>query len=397
MNPNATWCPWDANDEIAALIKTLHETGQRLEVLTSGEIDTVADRTGRMFLLRRAQEQLRVNEAVKQAAILDALPAQIALLDIQGRITSVNDAWLRLAGKDTIQGAGFEIGQSCLPTSGSSPGSGSTDTRRIAAGIQSVLDGGAMTYSVEYPCHSPTEQRWFLMIVSSLAADHPNGAVVMRMDVTGRRRLETAVTEAASREQQRFALDLHDVLGQDLVGLSLLAGATAKQSRAGATVDPTDLDQIASIAAKACMDARTMAHGLAPIGMASGSLETALRRLAAATGELHGVAVSFITHDHVANGIAAHKAEHVYRIAQEAVWNTIKHARCRQTIISLSVRNAWVCLTIRDDGRAVAPNTGTPGIGVELMHYRADLIGGHLSIDVQRNGGTRVRCMCPAK
>ena len=76
--------PDDANEEISALIETLHETEQRLEELTAGEVDTVADRDGRTFLLRRAQEQLRHSEAAKQAAILNALPAHIALLDTQG-------------------------------------------------------------------------------------------------------------------------------------------------------------------------------------------------------------------------------------------------------------------------------------------------------------------------
>jgi signal transduction histidine kinase len=396
MNPNTTWCPWDENKEIVALILKLQQTEQRLEELTAGEIDTVADRAGRVFLLRRAQEQLRVNEAVKQAAILNALPAQIALLDVQARIVSANDAWLRLAGTNAVGDAGYEIGQQCLQIADSLTGTDSSYTRRIVAGIKSVLNGSAKSYSIEYACDSPTEQRWFLTIVSPLAADHPNGAVVMRMDVTERRRLETEVIEASSREQQRFALDLHDVLAQDLVGLSLLAAAAARHSRAAAAVDASDLEQIAAIAAKTCNDARTMAHGLAPVGIASGSLETALRRLARETQALHDIGVSVTADGYSASNIETQKAEHLYRIAQEAVWNAVKHAQCRRAVISVNVRNAWVCLTIRDDGRGITPGTSTSGIGLKLMQYRANLIGGHLSIDSQRNGGTRIRCVCPA-
>jgi hypothetical protein len=85
--------PDEPSPEIAALIETLHQTEQRLEELTRGEVDTVANHFGRTTLLRRAQVQLRASEAVKQAAILDALPAHIALLDPQGRIVSVNHAW----------------------------------------------------------------------------------------------------------------------------------------------------------------------------------------------------------------------------------------------------------------------------------------------------------------
>jgi len=91
------------NAEVSALNATLQETGQRLEDLTAGEMDSLADRDGRTFLLRRAQDQLRVSEAAKQTAILNALPAHIALLDTQGLIISVNDAWRRFVGANVIQ------------------------------------------------------------------------------------------------------------------------------------------------------------------------------------------------------------------------------------------------------------------------------------------------------
>src|SRR5512133_3637923 len=114
MKPVQSPPPPDANEEIAALIETLHRTGQRLEELTAGEVDTVADRDGHTFLLRHAQEQLRYSEAAKQAAILNALPAHIALLDTQGRIISVNEAWRRFASANALQSPGYGIGLNYL-------------------------------------------------------------------------------------------------------------------------------------------------------------------------------------------------------------------------------------------------------------------------------------------
>jgi len=81
MKPENPPPPQNAGKEVSALIETLHATGQRLEELTAGEVDTVTDRRGRTILLRRAQDHMRHNEAAKQAAILNALPAHIALLD----------------------------------------------------------------------------------------------------------------------------------------------------------------------------------------------------------------------------------------------------------------------------------------------------------------------------
>src|ERR1700689_4928811 len=90
--------------ELSVLIKALRETDQRLEELTHGEIDTVVDREGRSFLLHRAQGQLRYTEAAKQAAILNALPAHIALLDAEGRVQSVNEMWGTSAASNALYG-----------------------------------------------------------------------------------------------------------------------------------------------------------------------------------------------------------------------------------------------------------------------------------------------------
>ncbi|HYN27936.1 MAG TPA: diguanylate cyclase, partial [Burkholderiales bacterium] len=166
---------------------------QRLEELTAGEVDTVADRDGRTFLLRHAQEQLRHSEAAKQAAILNALPAHIALLDTQGLIISVNETWRRFACADAIQGPGHRIGLNYLEICDSALGEGSSEAHQIAEGIRSVLAGRARSFSIEYPFHSPTEQRWFLMTATPLAGDHPNGAVVMHLNVTEKKRAEVRI------------------------------------------------------------------------------------------------------------------------------------------------------------------------------------------------------------
>lgn len=183
----------EARDEISALIETLHRTEQRLEELTAGEVDTVADRTGRTVLLRRAQEQLRHSEAAKQAAILNALPASIALLDTQGRIVSVNEAWRRFADANLLQSPLYGAGLNYLDICGSAAGDDAPEARRAAAGIRSVLAGEKIQFSMEYPCHSPGEQRWFLMTVTPLAANHLHGAVVMHFSITERKETENRI------------------------------------------------------------------------------------------------------------------------------------------------------------------------------------------------------------
>lgn len=182
----------DGGDEIAALIETLHNAEQRLEVLTAGEVDTVSNHAGRTFLMQRSQEQLRHAEARKQTAILNALPANIALLDADGIIVSVNDAWSRFGDANLLRDAAYCVGSRYADVCDRAAGKGSAEAGRVAAGVRAVLAGERNSFSIEYPCHAPTEQRWFLMTVSPLEARRQMGAIVMHISVTDRARAEQA-------------------------------------------------------------------------------------------------------------------------------------------------------------------------------------------------------------
>jgi diguanylate cyclase (GGDEF)-like protein/PAS domain S-box-containing protein len=199
MKPEQPPPPGHASEEVAALIETLLETGHRLEELTAGEVDTVADRGGRTFLLRRAQARLRDSEAAKQAAILNALPAHIALLDTQGLIISVNEAWRRFAGPNVIQGPGYGVGLNYLEICDHARGDDSAQAHQAAEGIRSVLAGRAKSFSIEYSSYSPTEQRWFLLTVTPLGEDRPTGAIVMHLNITGQKRAKDELRESERR------------------------------------------------------------------------------------------------------------------------------------------------------------------------------------------------------
>src|ERR1700682_4399010 len=205
MNPGKSLLPEDADKEVSALIATLHQTGQRLEELTAGEVDAVADRDGRPLLLGRAQEQLRHIEAAKQAAILNALPAHIALLDARGLVVSVNEAWRRFGAPTATQGPGHAVGLNYLEVCDAASGEGSVEAHHAAQGIRSVLGGGAKSFSLEYPCHSPAGQRWFLLNATPLADGRPNGAVVMHLDVTEQKRAKDEIRRLNETLEQRVA------------------------------------------------------------------------------------------------------------------------------------------------------------------------------------------------
>lgn len=177
---------------IAALIETLHETEQQLEALTAGEIDTVANQAGRIFLLRSAEEQLRQHEANKQTALLNALPAHIAVLDPDGTIVAVNEAWRRFADENGLRDAHHGVGRNYLGVCGPAATSGAAETWAVAAGLRAVLAGEGSGFSIEYRCDSPTEQRWFMLMATPLEPGRLAGAVVMHVNVSARARAEQA-------------------------------------------------------------------------------------------------------------------------------------------------------------------------------------------------------------
>lgn len=170
-------------DELAALIATLHRTGRRIEALTGGQVDAVSDRYGRPFLLRGAQEQVRRSEA----AIFDALPAMIALLDPKGMILSVNAAWRIAGANNDLTTTASCVGENYLDICDVDQDSGEFSGADLATEIRAVLDGSKPSFTIEYPCESPAGMKWFLMTVNPISADARHGVIVMHLDITERK------------------------------------------------------------------------------------------------------------------------------------------------------------------------------------------------------------------
>jgi signal transduction histidine kinase/CheY-like chemotaxis protein len=209
--------PDDAEDETAILIRRLHETEQRLRELTGGEVDAVMHPAGDSYLLKQAQERLLDSEsaqrrlAVRQSDILNAVPALIVLLDRDGTIVAVNNTW-RDCAKDKVLGeADAYIGANYLEICDKATGPEAEDARAAAAGIRSVLEGRERSFSLEYPCHSATERRWFRLHVNTLKDGHADGAVIAHIDITERKQAEEnlrirALQQTAVAELGRMAL-----------------------------------------------------------------------------------------------------------------------------------------------------------------------------------------------
>lgn len=203
MTPGTTAFATAADAEIASLIATLLESSERLQSLTHGEVDAVAGAGGQAYLLLGAQTHMRERELEKSAAILDSLPANIALLDADGVIVSVNAAWRSFAQDNVMHAPGAGLGTNYLDVCDRAQGHGDGQSAIVAQGIRSVLSGAQERVELEYPCDSPTQQYWYQMTVTPVGHDAPRGAVVMHLDISQRRRAELALAELSLSTQRR--------------------------------------------------------------------------------------------------------------------------------------------------------------------------------------------------
>ena len=184
-------------EEVFALVETLRAAEARLAIVTGGQVDAVVTRDGRAFMLQRSQALVRQREALRQAAILDALPACVALVDAQGAIVSVNEAWRRFARENSLPAPAGGVGSNYLEVCDRVQGEETPFARDVATGMRAVLRGELPSYSVEYACHSPDVQRWFVMMVSPLLGEPLSGVVVTHFDITERVRAEHAMERSS--------------------------------------------------------------------------------------------------------------------------------------------------------------------------------------------------------
>jgi PAS domain S-box-containing protein len=214
-------------------------------------------------------------------------------------------------------------------------------------------------------------------------------------DITRRRELEREVREVAAREQRRIGQELHDSMGQELTGLGLMAQALCQ--RLGDGAERLIASRLAAGLDRVHGQARTLSRGLIPVQVETEGLAAALQDLAQSAGEQSGIPVRFDCAGGVER-IDHARATQLFRIAQEAVTNALRHGRPRHVYLSLRSTPEWVRLGVRDDGVGARgrPDDGA-GMGLRIMRDRAEQIGGVLQVGHADGGGTLVTCTLPRR
>jgi PAS domain S-box-containing protein len=217
----------------------------------------------------------------------------------------------------------------------------------------------------------------------------------LRNEIIERKRLEKSILEISEKEKGRIAQDLHDGLGQHLTGVAFLSKVLERKLIEKSVPDACDAGKIARLVNEAINQTRELARGLLPVQSGSKGLLSALQHFASEVEELFHISCHFKVDEDVSI-YDSDVATHLYRIAQEAVTNAIKHGQSRQITIDLSQCRDKVVLRIQDDGLGFTGRLeNKEGMGIRTMNYRANMIGA--SLDIQKNpaGGTLVVCALP--
>jgi signal transduction histidine kinase len=211
-------------------------------------------------------------------------------------------------------------------------------------------------------------------------------------DITERKQLEEAILEISAQEQRRIAQDLHDGLGQHLTGIAFMSKLLDES-----VPEAVEAAKIVEMVNQAIDYTRQLARGLHPVAVEGSGLMSALKKWASEVEELFHVRCRFQC-DRSVHIHDVTVATHLYRIAQEAVNNAIRHGKAEQIVISLSAKGSTGTLMIEDDGTGFTKDPAKqPGVGLNIMDYRADMVGGSLKVLSNDDHGVTVTCVFPLR
>jgi PAS domain S-box-containing protein len=364
---------------------------------------------------KQAEQALRDSETFKMK-VLDSLVEHVTVIDSKGFIVSVNRSWLRFAQENGASGLALDwLGMNYLDISDKAINHDFGEEADAAlSGIRSVLSGEKSSFSLEYPCHSPTEQRWFVMHVTSLQGPH-TGAVVAHENITQQKKTEieidaarirmaelsTKLIDAQEQERKNLARELHDELGQRFTTLNInlhhmrgfLSGDEAERTWSQASSEVASLIQ----------HVRVMSGSLRPPMLDYFGLETAARQL---------------LQQHFSNTRISHVFEYAglpkklpgpveitaYRVIQEGITNVVRHADATHVIVEINGGESGdeLEIIIRDNGKGFDPRrrnafTQGSGFGLTGMRERVNLLGGTFAVESEDGQGTRIEALLSLK
>ena len=349
------------------------QTEERIRAVNATLEKRVGERTRE---LAESRERMR--------AILDAATDAVVTIDRAGKIVTFNKSAERLFQYAPEQAIGMDVGMLIPPAERG-------QHRGFVARYLDTHQARILGRPREVNAYRQ-DGTIFPMRLSVAEIDHLGLFVGIIHDLTDARTLQNEILNIAMLEQHRVGQELHDGIQQELTGLGLLAQnlMDTLATKAGANAELAR--RVAAGISEVNLHVRTLARGLVPVPVDPQALSAALGELTRSTAKNYGLSCQFDCPRPVTVN-SANTATHLFRIAQEAVGNAVKHAKAKAISVRLADAHGLLSLEIRDNGKGISPKVAPHvGIGLRLMEHRCSIIGGRFSVERQGEGGTRVAC-----
>ena len=360
---------------------------------------------------KKAEEQLQRAYAEKQAlaermsAILNTLPANIALVDKDGSIIEVNDAW-RSFTADGFKGKDYMVGQNYIRVSETSVGEGREDKINMANGLEAVLEEELDEFVYEYSSEETAVEKWYRMIATPLQEEDYTGAVIMHMDISEIRKLEAekmrhkieaqkkitqAVLQGQEKERNFIGRELHDNINQILAGTRMYLAIAGNKDAAVKESIRYPLELLDKSMEEIRLLCSNMVTPLQDV-----KLEDIIRDLMMKLGKSSNIEIVFnysIPGDPVSDELKLN----LYRVLQELGNNIMKYANATIVNVDIWLEKGNICMTVIDNGRGYDINAKRNGIGISNIYSRVQSFNGSIKIETAPGKGTKTIISIPYK
>lgn len=329
----------------------------------------------------RAQAELALSQSEEMfSKAFNLSPIGILILNYpQGQIINVNDSFVKTTGfgrEKLLNSSLLRLGIL------SSPDEIMVLQRELA--LRKHIRERAMTFRTRNQ-----EKRQALVSADLIDLWGGTYILVVMEDVTERQQLQERILDIGETERRKIGQDIHDDLCPHLIGTEVMAKILQRKLEDENSETVKLVEKIRNLIKEAIRKSRGMARGLCPVFLVDRGLEAAIEELAGITEEVYGLACSFEGWGHLAFEDST-DIIHIFMIIQEAVSNAVRHAKAGSILIRQEKVSGQVRIVIEDDGVGISGQHEAKGMGLKIMHYRAERIGAELTVQPGDHGGTRV-------